>query len=124
MLPFTEDAFTGPVIPLRERPPLTSLTFSRLAPRGTMMWYSTLAGCSASPPVYWVRMETSPNEVVHHDLGIVQAARIAGMLDGLHQHFVAIPRGNLHVAVEILNRHAPVVESARSSRETPRSESG
>src|ERR1019366_3970898 len=63
MLPFTEDAFTGPVIPLRESPPLTSLTSSRLAPRGTMMWYSTLAGCPVSPPVYSVRMETIPDEV-------------------------------------------------------------
>src|ERR1035438_5342993 len=63
MLPLTEDAFTAPLIPLRDSPPLTSFTFSRLAPRGTLMWYSTLVGCPASPPEYWVRIETMPAEV-------------------------------------------------------------
>ena len=58
MLPLTAEAFTEPATPLIERPPLISLTFSRLAVRGTVMRYSTLAGRSASVPAYCVRMET------------------------------------------------------------------
>jgi hypothetical protein len=57
ILPLTLDALTGPVTPLIERPPLIT-GCSQVRALGTMMWYSTLAGCSASAPVYWVWIET------------------------------------------------------------------
>src|SRR5271157_5741978 len=57
ILPLTAEAFTEPATPLMESPPLISLTFSRLADRGTVMRYSTLAGRSASAPAYCVRIE-------------------------------------------------------------------
>jgi hypothetical protein len=37
MLPFTDEAFTGPAIPLIDRLPLISLIFSRFAQRGAMI---------------------------------------------------------------------------------------
>src|ERR1035441_5648992 len=63
MLPFTEDAFTGPVIPLSERPPFTSLTFSRLAPRGTMRSEERRVGeegRSRGSPYHLKKKERSP----------------------------------------------------------------
>jgi hypothetical protein len=41
-------------------------------------------------------------------LGIVEAAGIARVLGGFHQHFVPIPSGDLDISIKVLNQNPPV----------------
>ena len=109
MLPFTEEAFTGPAMPLRERPPLISLHVLQVGAArhhdavlhaGRMLGVGARYTACGSRPVADEESTTIWASFKRRGIG--------RMLDRLHQHLVAVPRGDLHVAVEILNHYPPV----------------